>query len=184
MKMDYVLRRVYKMSALRIALLIIGIYLLGVILLFVFGIMWKSPSTYTVEKYRKIVSPVMDMVEYEKIMSIHRRPYIYKLSAKNGATVNIVGVEHTNNPNHPQFDSIQSTWDNSKPDVALVEGRLGFLFTWIQNPIEKYGEGGLTSFLAKKQFVKLYTWEPSRKDENIFVIKKIYKKTTSPILFT
>lgn len=136
-----------------------------VLLLFYFGVMWKSPSFYKVEQRVVLKTPVMDMDAYGDIISTHRRPYIYTLPAKNGAQVSIVGVDHRNDATHPQFDSIRKAWEQLNPDVALIEGRLGFLFTWFQDPIESYGESGLTSYLAKKEGKDLYTWEPSRDDE-------------------
>ena len=60
----------------------------------------------------------------------------------------------------------------AKPTVALVEGRLGFLFTWFQNPIKKYGESGLVSKLAKSEGVDLYTWEPTRNDQIKILLKE------------
>lgn len=139
-------------------------------------VIWRSPKYYHLEKHRTIASPVMDMAAYDSIISTHRRPYIYSISAKNGATVSVVGVEHINDESHPQFDSIKQEWDKLNPDIALVEGRLGFLMPLFQDPIEKYGEGGLTSSLAKKGSKKLYTWEPSREDEIRLLLKKYSKE--------
>lgn len=136
-----------------------------VFILFFFDVLWKSPSFYKVEKNATLEFPIMDMNAYGEIISTHRRPYIYTLTTKTGASVSIVGVDHRNDPTHPQFDSIRLEWQKLNPDVALVEGRLGFLFTWVQDPIEEYGESGLTSSLAKKEGKELYTWEPSRDDE-------------------
>ncbi len=139
-------------------------------------VIWRSPKFYTPERHRAVSTPVMDMDAYKTIMSTHRRPYIYSISAKNGAVVSIVGVEHINDPNHPQFDSIRAEWNRLNPDVALVEGRLGFLLPLIQDPIEKYGEGGLTSSLAKKHSKELYSWEPSREDEIALLLMKYTKE--------
>lgn len=143
-----------------------------VLLLFYFGVMWKSPSFYKVEQRAELRTPVMDMDSYGDIISTHRRPYIYTLASKNGARVSIVGVDHRNDATHPQFDSIRQAWKQLQPDVALIEGRLGFLFTWFQDPIQSYGESGLTSYLAKTEGKELYTWEPSRDDEVLILKEK------------
>ncbi|MFY0603426.1 MAG: hypothetical protein JXQ93_05720 [Flavobacteriaceae bacterium] len=153
------------MIILKKALAVIAAFIVFVLTLFYFDIMWKSPSFYKVNQKSELTLPVMDMKQYKEIISSHRRPYIFTLTAKNGAKVSIVGVDHRNDPSHSQFDSIRYQWRDLNPDAVLVEGRLGFLFTWLQNPIEEYGESGLASFLAKKEGKELYTWEPTRDDE-------------------
>lgn len=151
-------------------------FIIVVLSLFYFDILWKSPSYYKVEKHTKLEVPIMNMKEYDKIISKHRRPYIYSIKAKNGAIVSIVGVDHKNNPKLSQFDSIRYQWMKLNPDIALVEGRLGPFFSWFQDPIEEYGESGLVSYLAKKENKELYTWEPSRQDEINLLIQKYTPK--------
>lgn len=143
-----------------------------VVLLMYFNIIWKSPSHYKVNKSTNLEEPIMDMKAYEEIWQTHRRPYIYTVKSSNGGKVTIVGVEHTNDPNNSQFDTINKLWKELNPSVAFVEGRMGFMFTWFMNPIEKYGESGLVSSLAKKDNVSLYTWEPTRDDEIPILLKK------------
>jgi len=152
--------------------MIIAGFLLIVLTLFYFDVMWKSPSFYKVKQLSQLETPIMNMKEYENIISTHRRPYIYSITSKNGATVSIVGVNHKSNPALPQFDSIRTQWKKLNPDIALVEGRVGFFFSWFQDPIEEYGESGLTSYLAKKEKKELYTWEPSRQDEINLLVQK------------
>jgi hypothetical protein len=134
-------------------------------LLFSCNVIWKSPSFYKVKENRELVAPIMDMNGYKEIWQTHRRPYCYSIHSPLKGKVYVLGVEHITDQSHPQFDTILTTWNKAKPTVALVEGRLGFLFKWFQNPIKKYGEGGLVSNLAKRDGIYLYTWEPSRDDE-------------------
>ena len=143
-----------------------------IVSLFYFDIIWKSPSYYKTEKQVKLSEPIMDMEAYMEIINDHRRPYIFTINSKSGGKVIVVGTDHINDPNHHQFDSIRHYWDKHQPTFALVEGRLGFFFSWIHHPIEAYGESGLTSMLAKKHNVDLYTWEPSREDEIKMLLKK------------
>lgn len=144
-----------------------------ILLLFSCNVMWKSPANFKVKNYKELGVPIMDMTTYKEIVGKHRRPYIYSITSKSGGSVYVVGVDHRNNPSHSQFDSIRHVWNIAKPDIALVEGRLGFLFSWFQNPIKKFGEGGLTAKLAKKNSAKLYSWEPTRNDE-IKILRKKY----------
>jgi len=142
-------------------------------LLFIMDVFWKSPSYYKTEKHYDLKVPIMNMDDYMNgIVSEHRRPYIYTISKENKGKVIVLGVEHVKDAANPQFDSIRQYWDKYQPDVALVEGRMGFFFSWINDPIELYGESGLTSDLAKKNKADLFTWEPDRSDEIELLIKK------------
>ncbi|GGI57188.1 hypothetical protein [Winogradskyella haliclonae] len=143
-----------------------------VVILFYFDVIWRSPSYYKTKNKVELVSPIMDMKTYMKIASEHRRPYIFTQNSKSGGKVIVVGTNHINDPSHSQFDSIRHYWKAYKPTIALVEGRLGFFFKWIHNPIKKYGESGLTTQLAKESNIDLYTWEPSREDEIEMLSKK------------
>jgi hypothetical protein len=140
--------------------------------LFLFDVMWKSPSFYKVETETKLNKPIMDMVEYEEIIAVHRRPYCYSIKSKSGGRVYVLGIEHTKDAVNSQFDTINRIWNEADPTTALVEGRMGFLFTWFQNLITEYGESGLTAELAKEKGIKLFTWEPTRDDEVKSLIKK------------
>ena len=154
-------------------LYVLAIFILGLILLFVFDIIWKSPSYYKTEKTQVLETPIMDMTVYmDSLINIHRRPYIFTVESPKGGKVIILGVEHINDPSNAQFDSIKHFWGLNKPTVALVEGKLGFYMKWLHNPIELYGESGLTAELAKSNGADLYTWEPSREDEIDLLIKK------------
>ncbi|EDP70299.1 hypothetical protein FBALC1_06068 [Flavobacteriales bacterium ALC-1] len=155
-------------KALKLFLLFIGI----IFLLFYFNIIWKSPPYYKTDKQVELTVPIMDMETYMKIVNDHKRPYMFTVNSKSGGKAIIIGTDHINDPNHIQFDSIRHYWKKHKPTIALVEGRLGFFFKWIHNPIKEYGESGLTSKLAKADNVDLYTWEPSREDEIEMLIKK------------
>ncbi len=146
-------------------LLFLVVFILAILLLFSFDIIWKSPSFYSVKNSKKLESPIMNMTDYEKIWETHRRPYVYSIKSEYGGEVTIVGVEHISDPNHAQFDTIKKYWNEKTPTVALVEGRMGFMFTWFMNPIENYGESGLVSSLAKENNIDLYTWEPTKEDE-------------------
>jgi len=107
------------------------------------------------------------------LIKTHARPYIYDIKSKNGkGSVLVFGAEHTKDPKHKQFPMIESEWAESHPTVALVEGRLGFLFSWIQDPVKTLGEGGLVAKLAKSNGVKLYSWEPNRDSETEFLLKE------------
>lgn len=147
------------------------VILLG-LLLMAADVIWRSPPYYSVANRQALTVPVMNMTDYWEIINSHRRPYIYKINSKSGGVVHIVGIEHTKDPQHPQIDSLRTVWKAAKPDVLLVEGRLGFYFSWFMDPIEHYGESGLAVHLAKRAGVELYTWEPTRQDEVEMLLPK------------
>ncbi|MDX1941626.1 MAG: hypothetical protein SFU99_13795 [Saprospiraceae bacterium] len=113
----------------------------------------------------------------------HPRPFIFVIKTRSKGTAYILGVDHTKDPTHRDLDSIRFWWNKAQPTVAMVEGRLGFLFSWLQNPVEKFGENGLTAQLAKRNSVKLYTWEPD-KDNQINIMIEKYDPAKVALLFS
>ncbi len=164
-----------KFTAMKKAILItVSVILsaLAILLILLFtGIIWRSPSRYTPSRTYTFEKPVMSMGEYGSLTEIHARPYIYMLKKGTGA-VTVLGIEHTVDPGDPQIDSIEKYWEISRPTVALVEGRLGFLFQGLQNPVAVHGEGGKLVSLAKKDGIPFYSWEPDRETEVQDLLKK------------
>ena len=149
----------------------LGILIAIILLLLQFKVLWVLAPYYEVKEYIELEVPIMDMNDYEEIWDSHRRPYIFSIKSNNGGEVYILGVEHNKDPDHPQLDSIQYYWNLSKPDVALVEGRVGNLFTWFQDPVKELGEGGYVTHLSNKSGVELFTWEPNRETEIELLMK-------------
>lgn len=127
------------------------------------GVIWRSPAYYQVDKIQNLEKPVMSMDKYRESGG-HVRPYIYHLKDQKGE-VYVLGIDHTKDPDNPQIDSIDRIWKEFQPDVLLIEGRLGFLFSWVQDPVKNYGESGKAVSLAKGDDVEVYTWEPHKQDE-------------------
>lgn len=157
---------------------ILGLALLGIIvvflLLFFTGVIWRSPGYYSVKAQREFRQPVMSMEDYSR-SGEHMRPYIYRLGNGEGE-VYVLGIDHTMDPVDRQIDSIEKTWEEFQPDVLLVEGRLGFLFGGLQDPVKNYGEGGKAVSLAKRDDIAFYTWEPHKQDEVNMMLKRFPAK--------
>lgn len=160
----------------KIIALIIGLMMVSIFLLIQFNIIWTMAPYYQVSDDVQLEIPVMGMKAYEDIWDSHRRPYSYSLQAKSGTKVYIIGVDHTKDQFAPQLDSIRHLWYNSQPDIVLVEGRVGNLFTWVQHPVKELGEGGLVTALAKKDGVPLYSWEPPKEVEIDLLLKDFQVK--------
>lgn len=167
------------MSALlKKSLKILGLALLGIIgvalLLFFTGVIWRSPGYYSVKTNREFKQPVMSMEEYSRTGG-HVRPYIFRMGNDRGE-VYVLGIDHTKDPDDRQIDSIENAWNDFKPEVLLVEGRLGFLLGGLQDPVENYGEGGKAVSLAKRDDVKFYTWEPKKQQEVKMMLQRFPAK--------
>ena len=78
---------------------VFGFFGLG-LLLFLFGIIWKSPPYFKIKSYQKLEVPIMEMKAYKEIWQTHRRPYNYRIKSEREAEVYVLGVEHINDPNH------------------------------------------------------------------------------------
>lgn len=127
---------------------------------------WRSAKHYTLLSECSDTTNVFSMREYGQVVETHRRPYVYEIEKAGKGKVLVFGAEHTKNPNDKQLAEIESKWNEFKPTVALVEGRLGFLMRPFMNPIKVYGESGWVANLARRDKVKLYSWEPAADSVN------------------
>lgn len=140
-------------------------------------VIWLPPKIYTPEKSVLLTPPVMTLREYTTsgIINKHARPYLYSVSSSTrGGAVYIFGAEHSKDPKHPQVAMMDSIWNLFDPTTAMLEGRLGYLITWLHHPIEKKGESGFTAQRAKRKGIELFTWEPGRENEINELINKGY----------
>lgn len=134
-------------------LLFTVIILCGIIYL----IAWKSPKYYSVSV--TATDSIIPFKNYGQIIN-HQRPFIITASNK----YCIFGAEHTRDPNYFEIALIEQEWEKSKPTIALVEGRLGFLIPGFMDPVKNLGEGGKVKALAQKDNVPLYNWDLSKEE--------------------
>ncbi len=153
-------------------LALIVAFILLVAMLWHFNVIWTLAPYYKIESKAEFEVPIMDMEAYKEIWDTHRRPYIYTIQNKSGGAVLVCGVTHTKDVEHPHLDSVKLHWTNFNPDIVLVEGRVGNLISWFQDPILELGEGGLVTSLAHKKGIELYTWEPIREFEINTLLQK------------
>jgi len=81
-----------------------------------------------------------------------------KVQASPGGLL-LFGAAHTRDAADPELAMLDREWGAFRPTVALVEGRLGFLFPHLMDPVAEYGEMGATAARARAGDVPLYTWE-------------------------
>jgi hypothetical protein len=124
---------------------------------------WRSPPYYDAPPVLLPV-PILTMAEYDEVSQVHPRPYLVQVQASPGGIL-LFGAAHTRDPSDPELAMLAREWDAFHPTVALAEGRLGFLFPHLMNPVEEYGEMGAAAARARVSDVPLYTWEPRREGE-------------------
>lgn len=90
-------------------------------------------------------------------------PFIVHIETGDGALF-YAGVQHSSNPQDPQFQALRRAWDDFQPTVALNEGRSRYapvtpdLFGGFNDPMLVY-------VLAKRDAVPVFTLEPAYEDE-------------------
>jgi hypothetical protein len=104
------------------------------------------------------------MAEYDTVSQTHARPYVVRVKTPPGGLV-LFGAAHTRDPSDPELALLAHEWDAFSPTVALVEGRLGFLFPYLMDPVEEYGEMGAAAARARASDLPIYSWEPRREWE-------------------
>ncbi len=144
---------------LRIMAIVFGLWLLLVIWGLLFA--WRRLPCYQPAKQHVAVGQPLSNFDYGLLADSHARPYIVELETESGGAVLLYGAEHTQDPADPQLADIRERWDAFKPDVALVESRLGIMFPGLMDPVETFGEPGAVAALAKRDKVELYSWEPT-----------------------
>ncbi|MFT3793186.1 hypothetical protein [Flavobacterium sp.] len=157
-------------KAIKIGFAAIGLLTGTFVLLLYSGIIWRSPKFYPVKTEKDFSVPIMDMAAYDTLGN-HPRPYIYQISKGAGA-VYVLGIEHTKDPNDAQIKKMEMLWNSFQPDIAFVEGRLGFLFNGLQDPVTQHGEGGKTFSLAQSNGIPCFSWESQKNDEVKILLQK------------
>lgn len=132
---------------------------------------WKKPPEFAGFPPIDLPVPVMSDAEYGRVIETHRRPYVYEIPAGSGA-VFLFGAEHTRNPKDPQMGLIEESWGRFRPDVALVEGRMGFLPAVLVDAVKQFGESGAVFRLARRRRIPVYTWEQPLEIELAFVLRE------------
>ncbi len=136
------------------------------------GPLWRSPDHVSFDAAIELAAPILTAEQYGEKAATHPRPYIVAIDT----SLLLFGATHTKNPFDPQIDSMRALWKIFSPTVVLVEGRLGFLFRWSTDPVEKFGESGWAADKAKHERISLYTWEPLFEEEIAWTLKKFPQK--------
>src|SRR5262245_18844548 len=120
---------------------------------------WRAPDDYSGYAAMDLPAPILTAEEYEVLRPTHPHPYVVELAPPAGALL-LYGARHTKDPDDPQIADLKRRWQEFRPTVALVEGRMGALVEGFQDPVRTFGESGLVLGMARQQRVRAYTWEP------------------------
>lgn len=134
--------------------------LLAVAIAYVALMAWRSPPTYDLNT-DYVDYPLLSWDTYETVARTVEPPIVYHMSAGTGEAL-IFGATHSSDPTHLQFAELNRQFDQFKPDVALVEGRMGFVLPPFMDPAQSFGESGALAAKAKRAGLALYTWELCR----------------------
>jgi len=134
--------------------------LLAFAIVYVTLMAWRSPPTYVLDADH-VDYPLLSWDAYEAIARTIEPPIVYRISTDTGEAL-IFGATHSSDPTHPQFAELDRQFDQFKPDVVLVEGRMGFVLPPFMDPVQSFGESGALAAMAKRDGLALYTWELCR----------------------
>lgn len=104
-----------------------------------------------------------DIMSFEAYQALdHPEPYILRLRTDAGALL-YFGSRHSFEPTDPQMEQLDEVWTAFRPEVVYTEGGepLGEALSRTE-AIERYGEVGLTWFLAQRDSVPVRSLDPSR----------------------
>jgi hypothetical protein len=140
------------------------------------------------EKIQDILDKVMTAEEYSR--SSHETPYIYDLKSGENE-ISYFGAPHVSDPSDPLFDQIENKFNESSPDLVLVEGmgrlkeKRGFLErndegdgpeALRKKVIEKAGEAGFALLLAVQKGAACESPEPLDADMYSHLLEKGFSK--------
>lgn len=104
--------------------------------------------------------PVMTPEEYDRVIASHARPYVVSVTPHDGAgALRVFGIVHTFDPADAQLDKLRREWNEFRPTVALLEGRMGLFIGGEDAGIRQFGESAVVYTLAHRAGVRLYTLE-------------------------
>lgn len=110
---------------------------------------------------------IMSYKDYGKIR--HNRPYILEFKTDQGALV-YFGAGHFYSYDDKQAAEIEKRFAEFKPTVVLNESGTPPVAATAKEAVEKYGEPGLLSFLAKKYNIPIKSLDPPRMEEMKYIL--------------
>lgn len=127
---------------------------------------WWSPPVYNPAQTVNIVGEPLDSAGHDsRYAQLDKSGYVLHIKPERTAAsapgaLLFFGALHSKDPEHPQLVTLRRVWNEFKPTVALVEGRMSFFVGTATQGITIFGEGATVYALAEDQGIPLYTLEP------------------------
>mgnify|MGYP001312244136 CR=1 FL=1 len=110
---------------------------------------------------------IMSYKEYGQIR--HERPYILNFATGRGALL-YFGIGHAYRADDPQVARLEKEFLRFRPTLILNESGTPPAEKTAREAVEKYGEPGLLSYLAKKHNVPVKSLDPPRLEEIKYIL--------------
>lgn len=110
---------------------------------------------------------IMSYKEYGTIR--HERPYILRFTQAKGALL-YFGIGHVYDPKDKQIAQLEKEFAEFRPTLILNESGTPPVAETAEQAIEKYGEPGLMSFLAKKNNIPIKSLDPPQMEEIKYIL--------------
>jgi hypothetical protein len=110
---------------------------------------------------------IMSYKEYGAIK--HKRPYVLKFAQKKGALL-YFGIGHAYRYDDAQIAELERQFAEFRPTLVLNESGTPPVAETAKEAVEKYGEPGLLSFLAKKHNIPIKSLDPPRIEEIKYIL--------------
>lgn len=138
---------------------------LAVFALAVWRFSWWAPPTYTPTAEIALSGEAFDSSNHDARTSLLGGSayalHIEPESAEEGrGSLLFFGALHSKDPAHPQQAELRRIWEQFRPTVALVEGRMSFFVGTATQGVRVFGEGATVYSLAESSGTPLYTLEP------------------------
>lgn len=125
---------------------------------------WRSPPYYQPDESSNPTRAILSSAEYDAARETHARPYEYTQTLTPGSA-RVVGAEHSKDPRSVSVAAVRRAFDEFRPTVVLIEGRLGFHLGGIDSGVRRFAEPAAAYALARRGNVRVFTWEPARDEE-------------------
>jgi hypothetical protein len=124
-------------------------------------------SFFSISAFAQTEPEIMSYKEYGKIK--HKRPYILKFKKGKGELL-YFGIGHAYRFDDPQIAELERQFLKFRPTLVLNESGTPPALETAKEAIERYGEPGLMSFLAKKHGIPIKSLDAPRLEEIKYIL--------------
>lgn len=99
------------------------------------------------------------------------KPYILRIEHSSGGELVYFGAEHSRDPNHAQFERIETLWSEFKPQHVFFEGQAPQTFPDRNAAIKTGGEPGFALYLAQRYRASAESMDATLDDQATFLLR-------------